>query len=817
MTILQHSVAQAPTSSSYQIARSLRFNSADSASLSRTFGSGGSTTKWTKSIWLKRSTLGDGTNSPGVLFSAGTNSTNDMVCYITASNTLDWFNRASSSMNARKITTQVFRDLSAWQHLLFVWDSANATAASRMLLYVNGVQVTTFSTSTDPSSSLASIWNSAVTHLMMRDTVASGYLSGYLAEIHFIDGQALTPSSFGEIDANTGVWTPKAYSGTFGTTGYYLKLDDNSNITATTLGKDSSGNGNNWTPNNFSVTAGTGNDSLVDSPTNYGTDTGVGGEVRGNYCTWNPLDAPGNSTFANGNLDWTVATAANYGGARGTMAMSFASYFEFTLTSAAGSYAVGVATADAAMTNWTLAGQYTYRNDGNKAINGTSSAYGSTFTQNDVIGVAFDPATGNLTFYKNGTSQGVIASGIASGTNVFPFVVDASGNALAGSANFGQRPFAYTAPSGFKALNTQNLPTPAIGASASTLASKQFNVLTYTGDDSTANATKNRTGLGFQPDLLWIKSRSGAYSHQIYDAIRGVGSTKNLSSNLQNAEGFEANLYGYVSAFSSDGFQTTNGSTSGLFSNQSGATYAAWAWNAGGSSVSNTAGTITSTVRANPTAGISVVTYTGTGANATVGHGLGKAPSMIIFKDRTSGSRTTDQWPVYHASIGATKQLYLSSAGASGTASSVFNDTAPTSSVFSIGTWGGINYSTDNFVAYCFAEVPGFSKFGSYTGNGSTDGPFVYCGFRPRFIMIKNSSASANWTIVDTSRDSYNVAKSRLFPSTSDAENTAADNVDILSNGFKVRVASDTGANTSGNTYIFAAFAEAPFNYARAR
>lgn len=783
----------------YQISRSLRFNSADSTSLSRTFGSGGSTTKWTKSIWLKRSTLGDGTNPPGVIFSAGTNSTNDMVCYITKDNTLDWFNRASSSVNARKITTQVFRDLSAWQHLLFVWDSANATAASRMLLYVNGVQVTTFSTSTDPSSSLASIWNGAVLHYMMRDTANSGYLSGYLADIYFVDGQALTPSSFGEIDANTGVWTPKAYTGTFGTTGYYLKLDDNSNNTAATLGKDSSGNGNNWTPNNLFVTAGVGNDSLVDSPTNYGTDTGAGGEVRGNYATLNPLRAT--ATLANGNLQFTGPTS---GGAQGTFAtMGVTSgkwYFEVTPTTVAGTYypSIGISTNESELPTaqpGVAAGGYMYMANGQKFVNNALSNYGASYAANDVIGVALDMDAGTITFYKNGVSQGQAYTGV---TGTATPVLGNTGAATpsAGYINFGQRPFAYTAPSGFKALCTQNLPTPAIAKP-----STNFNVVTYTGNGT----SQSITGVGFQPDFTWVKNRSVARDHRLVDAVRGA--TKELYSNLTNAEATDANG---LTAFSSDGFSV--GSTTSYNGNTE--TFVAWNWKANGAGSSNTSGTISSTVSVNTTAGISVVAYTGNAtAGATVGHGLGVAPAMIIAKYRGGVS----SWSVYHKSLNATKWLTLNGTTAATTSAQEWNNTEPTSSVFSVGSSSANNNQAGTNIAYCFAEIAGFSRFGSYTGNASTDGPFVYCGFRPRFIMVKRTDAVDSWMTYDTVRNSYNIANLALYPNASTVETTETNNpFDILSNGFKLR-GSGTTTNASNGTYIFAAFAEAPFNYARAR
>ena len=324
---------------------------------------------------------------------------------------------------------------------------------------------------------------------------------------------------------------------------------------------------------------------------------------------------------------------------------------------------------------------------------------------------------------------------------------------------------------------------------------------TYTGNSSTQSIANAVNGVGFQPDFVWYKDRSNARDHGLFDSVRGV--TNYLASDLTNAE----QTVSGVTAFNSNGF-TLGGAVN---SNNSGETYVGWQWKAGGTSSSNTNGSITSTVSVNATAGFSVVTYTGTGANATVGHGLGVAPSMIIVKTRSG----VNDWAVYHISIGATKFLLLNTTAAAGTTSAVWNNTAPTSSVFSIATDFSINQSTATYVAYCFAAVAGYSAFGSYTGNGSTDGTFVYTGFRPRWIMFKRTDSAFDWSIYDTSRDTYNVMPDILYPNLSSAEsNTYA--LDCLSNGFKIRGVGQN-INTSGGTYIYACFAETPFKYANAR
>ena len=331
-----------------------------------------------------------------------------------------------------------------------------------------------------------------------------------------------------------------------------------------------------------------------------------------------------------------------------------------------------------------------------------------------------------------------------------------------------------------------------------------FNTVLYTGNGS----TNTITGVGFQPDWVWIKNRSNTSSHNIFDAVRGV--TKAIFTNATDAEATEASR---LSAFNSDGF-TINGDTSNQ-TNESGSNFVSWNWKAGGSASSNSNGSITSSVSANTTAGFSIVSYTGTGSAATIGHGLSTSPSMILVKNRS----TTYSWIVYHKSLGATKNLYLDLTNASDTSSIQFNDTEPTSSVFSVGTSLATNKSGDNLIAYCFAEKAGYSKFGSYTGNGA-DQQFIYTGFAPKFLLFKGTSNTSNWILFDDQRLTYNATYGRdrlLFPVDNSAEqdNSSDGGVDMLSNGFCFRgTASMTGTtelNESGASYIYMAFAEAPF------
>jgi hypothetical protein len=576
------------------------------------------------------------------------------------------------------------------------------------------------------------------------------------------------------------------------------------------LGKDYSGNGNNWTPNNFSVTAGAGNDSLVDVPTPYGVDTGVGGTVRGNYCTANPLDMNPSLAIRNGNLDVTDSSGSWLNG-RCTIGVSSGKwYFESTITS--GSYqVVGIANSLTINTGYeggSVVGNWAYGTDGSKIVNGVyTTPYGASYGLNDVIGVAFDADAGTLTMYKNGTSQGTLVSGLPANT-YFPWAAILNATV---SFNFGQRPFAYTAPSGFKALCTQNLPTPTIGATTATQASSYFAINTWTGNSSYPRAVS--TGLSFQPDFAWIKGRNTAtLQHVLQNSVQGAGTGSAMYSDQTSAQG-ALDTYGYVSAFNSDGISVNKSGTFGENVNYTGWTYVAWQWKANGSGSTNTAGSITSTVSANTTSGFSVVTYTGTGANATVGHGIGSAVKMLITKRRDAAG----PWICGHT--GLTSWAYaitFNAAGAQYSAAGDWNSTAPTSTVFSLGNDADVNTSGGTYVAYCFAPIAGYSAFGSYTGNGSTDGPFVFTGFRPAFVLVKKSdSGSESWVIVDTTRNTSNVMNSLLRPNTSDAEATATW-IDALSNGFKCRE-TYTGLNASGGTYIYMAFASNPFKYSLAR
>lgn len=786
-----------------QISRSLRFNRPDSAYLNRTFSTGNRKT-WTWSCWIKRSTLDVGGGDVPLISSAGASSTYDSIRF-NSDSTFRIYYSGGAAYSVAISGSPVFRDVSAWYHIVVAQDTTQATESLRLRVWINGVQQTLTGI---PAQNYESGFNSGVQHEIGKQYIQSEYFPGYMAEAYFIGGSALTPSSFGQTNASTGVWEPIAYTGSYsGTNSFYLNFSDNSGTTSTTLGKDYSGNGNNWTPNNFSVTAGAGNDSLVDSPTSYGTDTGVGGEVRGNYCTFNPLNANSAITLSNGNL--TITQSNNRFCGTTIPVASGKWYFEYLpANTGTGNSGIGVIRASDNVFGsdaFSAAGSYAgvgYLSSGNKNVSGTITSYGATYVSGDVIGVAIDLDSGTqtITFYKNNTSQGSINIPTASQTWM---VVCDGATSVSANINFGQRAFAYTAPSGFKALCTQNLPTPTIGATSTTQANQYFDVELWTGNGTTQNITT----ANFQPDWLWVKERSEARSNLVWDAVRG--SNLGLLTNSTNAESSQPSFTGFLS----NGFGVSNTDASDI-TNKNAQTYVGWIWKANGAGSSNTAGSITSTVSANTTSGFSIVTYTGTGSNATVGHGLGVAPQMVIVKCRNNAGQW---WPVWHTSLtSGAYALALQRTDGQASYPTMFNSTVPTSTVFSVGTSGDTNGNTFTYVAYCFAAVAGYSAFGSYTGNGSADGPFVFLNFRPRYVLIKRTDAAENWYVKDTARDPYNPTLNILIPNSSSAEIGNQQNTDFISNGFKIRT-TDGAINASGGTYIYMAFAESPFKYALAR
>ena len=763
----------------------LQFTAADSSRLSRTPASLTNATTNTWSGWVKRTVIG----TLETFWAAGTSIGSNAAFSFTATNQIALSqNVEHGGVVYYRQSNQTFTDLSKWYHITLVVDTTNSTAQNRARIWVDGAEITSWLTNATIPLNTTFYWNAAAFHTLGTNNSGSGaliqYFDGYLAEINFIDGQALDASSFGEtID---GTWVPKTYSGTYGTNGFYLNFADRSAMTAAAIGNDASSNSNNWTPTNLVIT------DAIDYTAK---------SARGNYATLNPLNVVGSLSDANLKLTGTdpaaTSTIAVYSGKW---------YAEFTHT------AIGAQAAIVGITNNNTgaapAGSGNsvtihYQNIGVISNAGSLSSF-TSWTVNDIIGVALDSNNGTISFYKNNVLITTVTNTSFIVGNYNTFLIGAGGTAGVNTAiaNFGQRPFTYTPPTGFLALNTQNLPVPTIRNGALYTAAT-----TYTGTGASRSISNTVNNKSFQPDLVWIKGRSGATDHALYDSVRGA--QKDLVSNTNAAETTQAT--GLLS------FDTT-GATIGALAklNTNAATYVAWQWKAGGTTASNTAGTITSQVNAGMDQGFSVVSYTGNGtAGATVGHGLGTTPSMIIARNRAD----TSDWSVYHQSLPESDTLFLNQTTISSTYLNRWAKSGFTSSVFKLGSNPSEN-NNGSVIAYCFAEVAGYSKFGSYTGNGSVDGPFVFCGFRPRWILFKSITGGTvdhNWGMFDATRESWNVCDTIINASISAAEILASVNpFDFVSNGFKIR-GTGVASNTSGATYIFAAFAENPSKYALAR
>jgi len=868
----------------YEVERSLRFNYSDSPQLKRTGSS--TSSSYTVSMWFKYT--GVGKNEFNLLFSLGqSNDANSAFMGINNNDKFIVYNNGGYQFTS----TRVYRDPSAWYHFTMSVNSNSYT------LYINNESIDTGTLrSLDTSSD----------GLRIGIQYSNYYpFNGYIADFYLIDGYALTPSSFTETNILTGQLVPKKYTGSFGTSGAHLLFDDNSGTTATTLGKDSSGNGNNFTPYNFSVS-----DSVKDTPTN-------------NFCTLNPLyKSTGVSAVSEGNLK-----VAFTGSGSGTITSTFAPssgkwYAEQLCVTVGNGTAIGVYGKNVDVNAWiSLVDGIAYY-PGGFVVNSSLSGSAATYADGDILGIALDITNGDVEFFKNNSSVGTKnLSDMASNNNYFIGFSDGSTGTLgAGFMNYGQDSsfagaktaqgntdanglgdFYYAPPNGFLALCSANLPDPTI-----LLPNKHFDTVLYTG----TGATQSISSLNFGPDWIWLKRRDSAHSHGLFDSVRGPN--KLLYSDLTDSE----NQYGSLQSFNSDGFTLTTGGEG----NTSSASYVAWNWNGGdtdgktytvtvvsdsgnkyrfdgfgtsavtldlaeggtyifdqsdssnaghplrfytaadktggeyttgvttagtpGSSgaytqivvaasaptlfyqcsvhagmggqantnstlgSSNFDGSNQTTVKVNATAGFSIISYTGTGSLNTIGHGLGVAPNVYIIKNRDA----SDNWIVYTTGIdGSLDFLYLNLTNTKTNS----GNTAPTSSVIEI-SGATTNDSGNKHICYAFSEVAGYSKFGSYRGNGNADGTFVFTGFRPAFVLFKYSSGSAQWNVRDIARDTDNPTEKYLVPSTNGAEGTSSHKIDFLSNGFKHR---GTGAafNSNGGTYIYLAFAESPFKNARAR
>jgi hypothetical protein len=916
----------------YNIPYSVLLNDDDSACLVRTPGTAGNRTTWTWSGWIKRSNL----NTGWLFFSHNGSGFGDGFRFGDATNHESIeinFSASTNGDNGIMETSAVFRDPAAWYHVQVACDTTQAVSDDRIKIYVNGERITSFSVNTPPSQNYSTTVNHTQAHSIGRRGDGTQYFDGYLSEVHYVDGLALSPSQFGKYNnknqwiakiitpsnwpansrfisagsgttigdmtaaggnaaafdgavnasaasaskgsspssayvgknygsgiivnkfivkspsdssfggsspirirlqaSSTGAWggeevtlhdnagivnsgsavvytadnveNTTAYqyyrvllSGASATTyyiaevefyelapygqnGFYLDFADNSDF-----GTDQSGNGNDYTDTNLGTT-----DQVTDTPTS-------------NYCVANLFGEGNNRTnvcsYSNGNL--TVTQPGTNGClVYGTIGVSTGKWtWEVTVDNkaagASDAFEIGIASVmdnsgvNATPDAWGTSYAYGYayeHNSGNKIVLGTESAYGSSFTTGDVIRIELNIDGDAITFYKNGVSQGSLA--IEAGRTWFPaWYAETSVDKV--TFNFGQKSFVGTPTVGYNGLSLALNAEPTI-----TLPSNYFDSVKYTGN-GTANTRIWKQS--FRPDLVWIKNRdSGSTDHKIFDSIRGA--TVHLSSNDQNAEAEEANS---VTGFNFQGF--TLGTSVSTDVNLDGTDYIAWSW------------------KKSVAAGFDIQAYTGTGsAGLTFSHNLGVVPELIIIKNRGAG---TTSWAAYHhrANGGTNPEQYFgllnsSAAWTNSGGTAYWNDTAPSSSVVTVGNSSNTNASTNTYIAYLWSSIEGYSKIGSYVGNANADGPYIYTGFRPKFILFKRmSGGTGDWLIYDTQRDLINPVDNALFPNGQVAETSGSGDVDILSNGFKIR---NTSANMNASSAIvgYLAIAEDPFKNSRAR
>ena len=817
--------------------QSLRFDKASSSYGLRQNSTATDAQKWTLSVWLKRTTLGA---EQGIL---GSSSTAEYVRF-ESNDTIRYRLYTSSAQRISMFTNAKFRDTTNWFHFVCAVDLSNTTDNDKVIMYANGTRLTLGTNTTTTTDTFDSLMNANTLYWNLGRF--TNYFGGYMSDVHIIDGQQLTPTSFAE--TKEGAWIAKKFSGgSYGNNGARLEFkqtgDGSSTASASTIGADTSGNNNHFLDANVNAH----DSNMPDCPEN-------------NFSTWNSLFRGGeksssitaSSTLSEGNLQVSVPTNSYMGNTfRPTKGKWYCEIYLKTRGSVNGEIDYGWlqattysgATAHAGVANKWGAYYHGY-STARYVLYDEASQLGSDITyeiaQGDVLQLAWDidNAKGwigvNNTWYRTDASDGNPSAGtneafswtadeaqnlqvyVANGTSTDVFVanfgqdstfagsISASGNTDAKGYHF-----KYTPPTSFLALCSANLPEPTISPNADTQADDHFDTLLYTGNNQSA---QDIGGLGFKPDWVIIKGRSYTDWGAHFDSSRGTGKVLQAFRNYE--EGDYANT---LDEFRSDGFGVGADSTAQV--NYQTNTYVAWCWKAnGGTTTTNDAsatgvGTIDSVYQANTTAGFSIITYTGTGSEGTLAHGLNSAPEVVIIKNRTDGR----EYVVGHTDNTFNGQQYLSTNGEYSANDGSFGSTAPTPTVVNVNSDQTTNESGDSMVMYCFHSVDGYSKFGSYASNNSSDGVFVHLGFRPAWLIIKLASASGeNWHIFDNKRATYNVVKARLIADGNSQENTNDEIIDFLSNGFKLRDNND-GYNGSSKTYIYMAFAEMPQKYSLAR
>ena len=734
-----------------------------------------------------------------------------------------FFNEVDSINLGTNTTVMPYRDPTSWYHVVIRYDSTQGTAANRIRIYINGVnQVSTFSTTTYPSqNAVNTYWNNVGEHLILfgNGEDSGDSFDGYVAEFNWVDGLSLAPESFGE--SKNGVWIPKKYTGAYGLNGSRYTFADSSDI-----GKDTSGVGNDLDRvSNLAAS-----DVVPDSPEN-------------NFCTINSvINSTGTIAQSEGNLRSTQSgTTSSF--MLGTIPFRSGKWWmEVRVNAFNDNYAPLVIRTDISQNSDgsnnnildAAAGAVGMYQNGEGFVDGSSIGNG-TFAPSghdgndvgDVIGVAVDLDSGTPTikFFLDGTQTSITQNLPASmlNTDLVFGCLQYNGNTL--HFNWGQDStfggsetattnaddngigeFHHAPPSGYLALCSANLPEPTIGPNSGTQADDHFDTLLHTADGSAGAFT----GADFQPDWIWAKNRTNAYSHELWDSSRGVNS--DLQSDNANAEITDT---GRLVSFDSGGF--SYGTSSNLYVNNTASV--AWLWKANGgtatATISESGNNPAAVVQANPTAGFSIITYTGTGDTGTIAHGLGAVPTWILIKNRDQA----DSWAVYHGgntSAPATDYLKLDTNAVTADGVGWWDDTAPTSSVFTVHDQHMVNADGEKYVAYVFADVEGYSKFGSYISNANVDGTFIYLGFRPKFVIVKRTNATYSWMMYDDKRDTSNVMNTTFFADLNNAE-SASDNIDFVSNGIKLRTTGNSFNGGAGSLFVYMAWAEVPFKYANAR
>jgi len=795
------------------IDQSLRFEDGDGAYLSQTFGQSGDSNKtFTFSFWFKRGSV----TTTQYLFVTNPASSSAGYIYIDAGGQFVYYDFRQGGNGEIFRSNALLRDPSAWYHIVVSVDYTAATDTDRAKIYING-NLASKASGLYPNNTTDSSYFNFGSNPVLYISANPNYLDGYLAEVHFTDGTSYTADAFGEL--KSGIWVAKSPSVTYGTNGFKLTFEDSAAI-----GDDTSGNGNDWTVNNLVAS-----DVVLDSPTN-------------NFAVLNSVNKDSVVETREGNLK-AVCSAANQGSVFGTFGPQTGKWYWEVLIDANKRGVYGYADAQGLNRTGLQIGSSSTTLD--RLEDGSATSVTGDASTGSILAFAFDLDAKSFTVYLNGSS---LTTGTYSNTeDLFPFFRDNSGSAFTTNVNFGQDStfagnltaggnsddngigdFKYAPPSGFLALCTANLPDPVIDPAQDATPEDHFNVVTYSGNSSSLSVT----GVGFEPDFTWIKNRTSASDyHTFFDKVRGTNGSyySFLLCPYTGTEDYAPQGgnggFGAIETFDTDGFTLDSSNSDWSRTNESGQDYVAFNWSLPTTVSGSTAGVGTSqsyTGRANADAGVSIIAYSGNNSGGhRIPHHLNEAPEFVICKGRTF----LQGWPAYHAYQDITNPediyLELNTTNYRNQDNALFwNDTKPDSTHVTLGSIAWLNGSGYDYVMYSFHSVDGFSKVGQYTGNGSaTDGTFVYTGFRPKWVMIKQvSSAGWGWYIFDSERSQDNVVDDYINAASvaGEVSNSTTADIDFLSNGFKLR-GSFQGTNENLMDFSYLAFAEQPAKYSNAR